>query len=222
MMRIAQLNSLWWRVGEVIGFVLAGYIIVNADVAHCFVFTNKAVDLLSTILTAALVDPDQDKCREKEPRDKTIQGLEVLPEEEGVRRPQRNPQPQHFWAAACFWSLSPIWQRDTSIRIRRRKRGKVVLLTLRLLLNIKTGGINFSAPPLIFDVMLSRGAGPLRICSQIWNTWLRDYSSSFIQLSQSLLTGQLVFEILIGRKSPFRWKKLKKKKHSTFVVILLN
>lgn len=67
MMRIAQWISLWWRVGEVIGFVLAGYIVVNADVAHCFVFTNKAVALLSTILTAAFMDSDQDKCREKNP-----------------------------------------------------------------------------------------------------------------------------------------------------------
>lgn len=53
--------------GEVIGFVLAGYIIVNADVAYCFVFTNKAVVLLSTILTAAFMDSNQDKCRERKP-----------------------------------------------------------------------------------------------------------------------------------------------------------
>lgn len=53
--------------GEVIGFVLAGYIIVNADVARCFVFTNKAIVLLSTILPAAFMDSDQDECREKSP-----------------------------------------------------------------------------------------------------------------------------------------------------------
>lgn len=53
--------------GEVIGFVLAGYIIVNADVAHCLVFINKGVVLLSTILTAAFKDSKQDKCRERNP-----------------------------------------------------------------------------------------------------------------------------------------------------------
>lgn len=41
------------------------YIIVNADVAHCFVFTNKAVLLLSRILTAAFMDSDQGECRGK-------------------------------------------------------------------------------------------------------------------------------------------------------------
>lgn len=42
------------------------------------------------------------------------------------------------------------------------ERGKVVLLTLRLLLNIKTGGIKFSASSLILDSMHSRSVGPLR------------------------------------------------------------
>lgn len=44
--------------GEVIGFVLAGYIIVNADVAHCFVFTNKDAALFSTIPPAAFMDSE--------------------------------------------------------------------------------------------------------------------------------------------------------------------
>lgn len=46
------------------------------------------------------------------------------------------------------------------------KEEKVVLLTLILLLNIKSDDINFSTPPLIFDVVYFRGAGPLRISSQ--------------------------------------------------------
>lgn len=62
-------------------FVSACYIIVNADVAHCFVFTNKAVLLLSTILPAAFVDSDQDKRIKKESRDKINQAMEVLLEE---------------------------------------------------------------------------------------------------------------------------------------------
>lgn len=43
------------------------------------------------------------------------------------------------------------------------ERGKVVLLTPRLLLNIKTGGIKFSAPSLILDSMHLRSVSPLRI-----------------------------------------------------------
>lgn len=67
--------------GEVIGFVLAGYIIVNADVAHCFVFTNKDAALFSTIPPAALMDSEPRRVESKEPGEKIIQGMEELREE---------------------------------------------------------------------------------------------------------------------------------------------
>lgn len=45
---------LWWC--WVIGFIM-----VNADVVHCFVFANKAIVHLSTVLTTAYMDSNQDR-----------------------------------------------------------------------------------------------------------------------------------------------------------------
>lgn len=50
-----------------IGFVIAGYIIANADAARCFVFTHKAVVLLSAIVNATFMDANLQKCRDESP-----------------------------------------------------------------------------------------------------------------------------------------------------------
>ena len=115
----------------------------------------------------------------KEAGDKIIQGMGKYCRKKGEEATKK-PQPQHFWVAACFWSLHQFDSKTYPSEFMGGKGGKVVLLTLRLLLNIKTGGINFLTPPLIFDVMYFRGASPLRICSQKWNMWLWEYSSSFL------------------------------------------
>lgn len=47
------------------GFVLAGYIIVSADVAHLSVLIHKAVVLLFAILSTAFMDSNPHKCREE-------------------------------------------------------------------------------------------------------------------------------------------------------------
>lgn len=49
-----------------IGFVLAGYIIVSADVAHLSVLIHKAVVLLFAILSSTtFMDSNPHKCREE-------------------------------------------------------------------------------------------------------------------------------------------------------------
>ncbi len=51
--------------GGVIGFVLAGYIIVSADVAHLSVLIHKAVVLLFAILSTAFMNSNPHKYREE-------------------------------------------------------------------------------------------------------------------------------------------------------------
>lgn len=48
-----------------IGFVLAGYIIVSADVAHLSVLFHKAVLLLFAVISTAFMDSNPHKCRDE-------------------------------------------------------------------------------------------------------------------------------------------------------------
>lgn len=69
--------------GGVIGFVLAGYIIVSADVAHLSVLIHKAVVLLFAILSSTtFMDSNPHKCREESSVIKKVENMEVLLEEE--------------------------------------------------------------------------------------------------------------------------------------------
>lgn len=80
-----------WQPAEVIGFVFAGYIRVNADVAHCFVFTNKAALARPTNLHRLIHRVRPRQAKRSEPRDEIIQGVDILPGRGGEEATKKSP-----------------------------------------------------------------------------------------------------------------------------------
>lgn len=101
--------------GGIIGFVLAGYIIVNADVARCFVFflsffflTNKSHS--SAVLQSWMLHPriqERGRAQRKEPGD-GINSRHGNIACRRVRRPHETSPPtqqqqQHFWVPPAWF-----------------------------------------------------------------------------------------------------------------------
>lgn len=124
---------------------------------------------------------------------------------------ERNLKSNHFWVTTCLESLT-VWQLvwHMCLAVWTWERGKVVLLTLRLLLNIKTGGIKFSASSLILDSMHLRSAGPLRPPPP-WNYTCDSNAikkALLLFFFYFLLKGQLMFEVFVWYESQFKKNKV--------------
>lgn len=155
--RIAQWISWWWRVEEVIGFVLALCIIVNADVVCCFVlffFVFFIIFFLYKVVSV-FYNPSLPHSRtQTQDRDEARWNFAEWMVRTPVNKKSKSKVP--------VLRLFPH-QRSRSKRCPWELKGKVVISSLTLVLNIKASWMNFSAPFLIFDVMRFRGACPPRI-----------------------------------------------------------
>lgn len=115
------------RIALWISLCLGGYIIVNADVARCFLFYKQS---RSSVIHRPHCRIKTKTSREK--RNQEIRSSQGMEEEEEEEEEEGWAGPQKNLDRSVSASEVSLRQRRTSVGIRRSQRGKVVPRTRRL------------------------------------------------------------------------------------------